>query len=257
MKSKTTERLHNTVSLGLTTVAVVGVAVLVGSLAARLVGPSLHGRYFLWVTGRALGLASYVSLTALVLLGVWLRHPWRFRYPLGHAETRLRVHAALAVATLVLVLGHLSSLAADKYAGVGWRGALIPGASHYRTIPVALGVIAWFALIVFSALAGLAGRRGTKHWLLVHQCASLTFVMVWLHATLAGTDSMRLRLFYSVTGLAFVLLSVSRYTASQSVNDVRRFVDTETSSNPGTGNASSQGTSEVEPVARVTNERQS
>ncbi|NNN09059.1 MAG: hypothetical protein HKL85_07700 [Acidimicrobiaceae bacterium] len=257
MNSKTAERLHNTVSTSLTAVAVVGVAVLAGSLAARLVGPSLHDRYFLWVTGRALGLASYFSLTALVLLGVWLRHPWRLRYPLGHAETRVRVHAALAVATLVLVLGHLSSLAADKYAGVGWWGAVIPGASHYRTTPVALGVIAWFAIIVFSASAGLAGRRGTKHWLLAHRCASLTFVMVWLHATLTGTDSMRLRLFYSVTGLAFVLLSVSRYLARPSIDDVRRFFDTETSSNPGTGNAPSRGTSEVGPVARVTNERQS
>ena len=254
---ETAERRRNIVATSLTSITVVGVSLLVGSLAARLVGPSLHGRYFLWVTARALGLASYLSLTALVLLGIWLRHPWRFRYPLGHAETRLRVHAALAVATLVLVLGHLVSLAADTFAGVGWRGALIPGASHYRTIPVALGVIAWFALIVFGASAGLAGRRGTKHWLLVHHGASLTFVVVWLHATLAGTDSIRLRLFYAVTGLAFVLLTVSRSVATQPANDIRRFAGTEMASNSSTGNAPSQATSGEEWATRITNERQS
>lgn len=213
MRPETADRARSTLSLASTTAVAVAAAVAAGAGAARLVAPSIHSRYFPWVTGRALGIASYLSLTALVLLGTWLRHPWRSRLPLWHGETRLRVHAALAVATLVLVVGHLSSMAADRYAGVGWSGALIPGASHYRRIPVALGVVAFVAMVLLAASAGLAGRKGTRHWLGLHRLAALTFCLVWLHGLLAGTDAGALRPLYVATGLAVVLLVATRHAA--------------------------------------------
>jgi len=223
VKTETTERLRDTVFVAALAIAVIAASTAVGSLAAYFVGPSIHSRYFLWVSGRALGLAGYVALVVLVFAGVWQRHPWRLRYPVGHGEARLRIHASLAVATVALVMGHLVSLAADAYAGVGWRGAVLPGASNFRTVPVALGVIAWYSLIVFGASAGLAGHKGTKHWLAVHRFASVTFALVWLHATLSGTDSIRLRAFYVATGLVVVLVTASRYFVSKPSIDVRRF----------------------------------
>jgi hypothetical protein len=209
------ERLRSAASLATTTLVVVAVAVAAGVVAARLVAPTIHGRYFLWVSGRALGLAAYLTLTALVLLGTWLRHPWRLRHPLLHGESRLRVHALLAVATLVLVAGHVVSLAADRYAGVGWVGAFVPGQSHYRTTAVAIGVVALFVLVVVGASAGLAGRRGTRHWLAVHRWAALIFVAVWSHGVFAGTDTPRLRVLYAATGFAWVVVVATRVAASR------------------------------------------
>ncbi|OYV72254.1 MAG: hypothetical protein B7Z72_05170 [Gemmatimonadetes bacterium 21-71-4] len=65
-----------------------------------------------------------------------------------HAETRLRVHATLATATVTLVAGHLVTLASDKYAGVGWVGAFVP----FLIIPAVLGSAATLILVnVFPA----------------------------------------------------------------------------------------------------------
>jgi len=215
VRAERAERLSGAASLAATTLVIVAVAVAAGVFAARLVAPTIHGRYFLWVSGRALGLGAYLTLTALVLLGTWLRHPWRLRHPLLHGESRLRVHAVLAVATMVLVAGHVVSLAADRYAGVGWVGAFVPGQSHYRTTAVAIGVISLLVLIVVGASAGLAGRRGTRHWLGVHRWAALVFVAVWSHGVLAGTDTPRLRVLYAVTGLAWVIVVATRVVASR------------------------------------------
>ena len=157
-------RVRSALSLAFTGVTASVIAAAAGSAATRLIAPSVRNRYFPWITGRALGIAAYLALTALVMLGAWMRHPWRLRRPFVHAEARLRAHAVLAVATVILVVGHISALAADSYAGVGWWGALIPGKSHYRTLPVALGVVGFWAMVLLTMTAGLAGRRGTTHW---------------------------------------------------------------------------------------------
>lgn len=200
-------------SLGATSLAVAALSVGAGALAAHSVSPTIHSRYFPWITGRALGVASYLSLTALVLVGSWMRHPWRFMRPVLHGETRLRAHAALGVSTVVLVAGHLCSLAADRYAGVGWWGALVPGMSHYRTLPVALGVVAFFAIVAIGATAGLAGARAARHWLALHRLAAATFGAVWLHGVLAGTDARTMRPLYALTGLAVVAVVATRHGA--------------------------------------------
>lgn len=182
-----------------------------GFVFARAFLPTLHSRYLPWITGRALGIAAYLALVALVALGIWMRHPWRHRVPLWHPETRLRVHALLGASTVALVAGHLASLAADRYAGVGWWGALVPGMSHYRTVAVSLGVVAFFFLLLLGLTARLAGRRGARHWLAYHRLAAANFALVFLHGVLAGSDTVALRGLYLGTGGFVALLAASRY----------------------------------------------
>ena len=188
---------------------------------AKLVAPTVHSRYFPWLTGRALGIAAYLSLTALVLLGIWLRHPWRQRMGLMHPESRLRLHASLGTATLALVAGHVAFLASDKYAGVGWLGAVVPFEATYRPVAIALGVVAMFYMVVLSGTARLAGRWGSRHWYLFHHVAVVTFALVWAHGVLAGTDTAALRSLYVVSGGLVLVAASSRYA----VAPLRRRVD--------------------------------
>lgn len=217
-------RIRSAISLGLTGLLVSAASVAAGSAAARLVGPSIRNRYFPWITGRSLGIGAYLALCSLVILGTWMRHPWRLRKPIIHAEARLRAHSALAIATVVLVVGHLSSLALDKYAGVGWWGALVPGKSQFKTLPVALGVAGFWVMVLLTVTAGLAGRRGTRHWLVLHRVAALTFASVWLHGVLSGTDTWRLRLLYLITGAVIIFLVATRAMASAPAVRTERFI---------------------------------
>lgn len=210
MNSFRLERLRAVLSRLLAT-SIAFILPLIGGFAFTWAfSPSIHSKNFPWITGRALGIAGYLSLTALVAVGLWLRHPWRLRLQFGHAETRLRVHATLGLATVALILGHLIFLATDRYAGVGWAGAFVPGLSHYRRVPVGLGVGAFEFLLLVGATARFAGRRWTRHWLGIHQLASVTFALSWFHGVLAGTDTAALRLVYVVTGALVTLLIVSR-----------------------------------------------
>ncbi|HLI72767.1 MAG TPA: hypothetical protein VKU86_02730 [Acidimicrobiales bacterium] len=196
-------------------VVVLGVTVPVGYGAERLSTPLVHDRYFPWIVGRTLGLSAYAALFALVILGLWLRHPWRQRWPVLHPETSLRFHAALGGAAVVLVAGHLVALASDRYAGVGWVGTVVPDASHYRPVAVTLGVFGFDALVVVVATAAVGGRLVGRHWLSVHRLALPTAGVVWLHGVLAGTDTPRLRAGYAVSGGLVVLMALSRALTSR------------------------------------------
>lgn len=205
------ERLSAGVAHLATALVAIALPLAASFAAARLFGPTLQSKYFPWVTGRALGIAGYLALTALVALGLWTRHPWRYNFRRPHGETLLRTHAALGVATVALVLGHLLSLASDSYAGVGWLGAFLPGAARYRPTAVALGTLGFGLMVLVASTARFAGRRGAKHWLAYHRLAVATFGLTWFHAVLAGTDAATLRPLYVITGSVIAVLFVTRW----------------------------------------------
>ena len=194
--------------------AVLAGSVATGYVVARVAVPGTRSRYFPWIVGRSLGLGAYVTLLALVAMGVWLRHPWRHRWPVLHAEARLRLHSALGLATCVLVAGHVVALAADRYAGVGWPRTVVPGASTYRPTAVTLGVVALYFLAAMTVTAAFGGRLVGRHWLTVHRLALPTAALVWFHAVLAGTDTGRLRAVYAVSGVLVAGLVVTRAFAA-------------------------------------------
>src|SRR5450432_3297000 len=66
-----------------------------------------------WVLGRGFGVAAYLSLTGLTLVGLWLRHPWRLRCPRPSSQSLHVVHGVLAPLTLLLIIGHVVALAVD------------------------------------------------------------------------------------------------------------------------------------------------
>jgi DMSO/TMAO reductase YedYZ heme-binding membrane subunit len=192
-------------------VLVLGGAIAAGYWLATVSRPVTTSHMMPWLAGRTLGLGAYATLTVLVCLGIWLRHPWRSRWSFPSPESALRAHAALGATAIVLVVGHLVALALDAYAHVGWIGAFVPWQSGYRTTAVALGVIAFYLMLLVAGTAGLAGRLTRGHWLTVHQLALPLFGLVWFHGVLAGTDTPTLRLAYVVTGLAVGALAVTRY----------------------------------------------
>lgn len=184
----------------------------IGVLAAGTAG---IGHMLPWIVGRGLGIAGYLSLTALTVFGLWLRHPWRARLGRPAPETVLRVHAVLAPLTLVLIVGHVVALALDSYAGVGWTGVFVPGASAYRTLAVALGTLSLYFGALVGATAALAGRWRRLPWLPVHRVASTAFVAVWLHGVLAGSDTVVMLPIYTLTGLFTLAVWVTRRMAGR------------------------------------------
>ncbi|MBN9605728.1 MAG: ferric reductase-like transmembrane domain-containing protein [Actinomycetales bacterium] len=175
-----------------------------------------------WVLARASGVASFVLLTAVTVLGLLLSHPHRARWRWPALVTRLRLHVALAVAALVLTVGHLVVLALDDYADVGWPGALLPFVADYRPVATGIGVLAFWAMLLASSTAGLAGRAlGRRLWWPIHKAAIVAYLLAWGHAVLGGTDVRALLGLYLVAGGLVVGVAIWRY-ASIAPGDARR-----------------------------------
>jgi len=189
-------------------------------LVARGVLALSHEPMGPWLIARSGGLTSYLLLVALVCTGLVLAHPWRTRISRPTTATRLRIHAALASATLVFTVLHVVALAVDGHAGVGWRGALIPLVSDYRPVPVTLGVIGVYAGLVAGLTASMAGRLAARIWWPVHKAAAISLVLVWGHSVLAGSDTPELLAVYLGTGGLVLALAVSRYTARTTADRV-------------------------------------
>ena len=167
-----------------------------------------------WIVGRASGITAYLLLVAVVAMGLLLSHPWRTRLHRPSSVTRIRVHAVLASFTLAFTALHVIVLATDRYAGVGWPGALVPMGSSFRPVPVTLGVIGLYSGLISGTTAALAGRIAARVWWPLHKMSAVALVLVWLHGLLAGSDAVALLLMYGLSGAALVALAVSRYVAT-------------------------------------------
>lgn len=161
-----------------------------------------------WLFARASGITALVLLAILVSLGLVLssvpnKTNWRL------TNLFLPVHRYLAM-FLVFFLGlHVVTIILDPFAKVGLIGALVPGLSSYRSIPVAVGTLALYAIILTSVTARYPQVLPNNRWLTVHRVALVTFIASWTHGALTGSDTPGLRVLYVGTAVlvaAFVLL---------------------------------------------------
>lgn len=142
-----------------------------------------------WYVARGAGLAALVLLTVTTCIGALTTGR-------GRAVNRVVVHyvhrvtASLGLAVLVL---HVSTILADSYAHVGWRGALVPFASGYRPTWVGLGTLAGYTFVLVAAVGAARGRfaaseRGARSWRWLHGFAYLAWVLAMAHGFRSGTD---------------------------------------------------------------------
>lgn len=162
-----------------------------------------------WVAARALGVTAYLLLALDVTLGLLLSHPrmtaWRKTrqvFP-WHELTTVFLGAFLAL--------HIALLAADRFAGVGWIGVLVPGMATYRPPAIAAGSVAMYALVVTAVTAKWARLLPSGWWLRIHRFTVVAFLLAWAHAVLAGTDGRALTPLYLATGAAVLALGVTRW----------------------------------------------
>jgi len=189
--------------------AVIGLSTFIGAGLLEKHVTLLHNRMLPWILGRSLGVACYVVLTALVAIGLWLRHPWRTRVWSPGPNALLRAHVVLAASAVTLLIGHLTALALDHYAGVGWTGAFVPWGATYRPTAVALGTLGLYAMVLVASTALLAGWVGGRVWFPIHAASALTFALVSAHAVLAGSDTHGLLWMYVLAATVVVVLQAS------------------------------------------------
>jgi hypothetical protein len=169
-----------------------------------------HTQMRLWLAARATGITAYLILTVLVSLGLILSHPinqstWKL------SKRLFPWHENLFVFVVSFIVAHIAALILDPYADVSIVGAFIPGLSGYRTVPVAVGSVALYALLLTGLTARYTKALPTGWWLKLQRLSLGVFLLSWAHGMLAGTDSDALRWLYVVTGLVVIAAAAYRY----------------------------------------------
>ncbi len=195
---------------------VVAIGAVVGLIAVAATGQiapatsEYQAQLRVWLAARATGITAYLVLTLVVALGMILSHPvnqstWKL------SKRLFPWHENLFVFVVAFVLVHVVALVLDPYAGVGIGGAIVPGLSSYRTVPVALGNLALYALLIAALTARYTKLLPPGVWLKLHRGSLAVWAMTWVHGIVAGTDTGSLGPMYIATGAFMVAAGAYRY----------------------------------------------
>ena len=164
----------------------------------------------IWLGSRAAGFVALILLTFEVVLGLVLSHPtnkstWRL------SKRLFPWHEHTWVFTIAFVVVHVVSIAMDRFVNVGWLGAVVPGMSEYRTVPVAIGTIGLYALLITGLTARMTRLLPAGWWLKLHRLSLGVLGLAWVHGMVAGTDTFDAIAVYGGTFVAVAIAAAYRY----------------------------------------------
>ncbi|SRR5579875_377581 len=144
----------------------------------------------MWYVTRAAAISCYVTLTGTVGLGLLRSMARTERRPNATYLWLLdESHQFLALLTAAFLALHLVSLVLDSYLPFSLANLLIPFNEPYKELPVALGVLALYAMAIVLATSWLRRRISYTFWRRLHYVSFAVFVLVTAHGLLAGSDT--------------------------------------------------------------------
>lgn len=163
-----------------------------------------------WIALRAAGIGAFVML--------WLSVVWGLIGTTGALGPRVSkasavtVHRFMGTVGLVLLTLHIGLLLVDPFMPFAPRAVLVPGASTFKPIPVALGVVAMYLMVFVLVSSWLRRFYSAKVWRKMHLLATPAYVVALLHGLFTGTDTARPWIWWSylATGATVVFLLVVR-----------------------------------------------
>jgi len=142
---------------------------------------------FTWHLARSSGWVAWLLLGCSVVWGTLATG----RMVVGRGMPRwlIALHRHLAVLTVVLLGVHLAALLLDDWVQFTPADVLVPGASGWRTGPVALGVVALWLVVVVHLSSLPALRVPRRWWRPLHLLGYPAWCLAALHGALTGTDA--------------------------------------------------------------------
>lgn len=138
-----------------------------------------------WLVARAAGLVAFGLMTISVILGLALSTKL-----LGGRRGKLLLgwHQTLMWTAFGMVVAHGIAVALDPTLHFGFVGVLIPGAAHWRPVPVAAGILTAWLLLLLATSFNVRRRIGQRRWRLLHYATFGAFGLGLYHALNTGTD---------------------------------------------------------------------
>ncbi len=140
-----------------------------------------------WLVIRGSGIVAFALLSAAVIWG--LLASTKLLQSVVKAKPLTWFHESLGMGALIATLVHIFVLSIHDFLEFSWAEILVPGLSDWKRLPVALGVVAFYGLVVVSMSFYLKKRIGQRAWRSIHYGSFGVFVASLIHGIHAGTDS--------------------------------------------------------------------
>ncbi|MDR7239789.1 putative ferric reductase [Neobacillus drentensis] len=140
---------------------------------------------FEWYMIRATGLAASLLLYLSVIIGLYSQVQKKRKQKV---TISLFLHESLANWALYLVIGHVGFLLIDSYISLQWFEVLIPFNTDYKPLPMALGALSFYFLIMTIVTSKVRKKIGYQKWRKLHALNPILYIFVTIHGLLIGTD---------------------------------------------------------------------
>ena len=141
-----------------------------------------------WDVARAGGFTTYILLTLAVVVGLALsthiQSPSRWPRLLNS-----ELHNFLTLLSTIFLVVHVLAVWIDPFTHFGWNEILIPLASSYRPVWMALGIVGLYLGIAIGISTWLRPRIGYKWWRRLHVLTLGIFALATIHGIGTGSDT--------------------------------------------------------------------
>jgi DMSO/TMAO reductase YedYZ heme-binding membrane subunit len=140
-----------------------------------------------WYVTRASGFVAWALLAASVLWGLFITNKTLVRST--PPAWVLDLHRHLGGLAFAFVAVHVGALPLDGYTHWGVSDLLVPLATPWHPIPIAIGIVAMYLLVAVE-VSSLLGRRVPRTWWRrIHVLSFPLYVLASVHLFAAGTDA--------------------------------------------------------------------
>src|ERR1700722_1516275 len=141
----------------------------------------------IWYMARAGGIVAYLLLTFTVCAGIGLAGRARVPGFPRFAVNDLHRFAGILTGTFIGI--HVGAILLDSYVHFTVPQVLVPFASSYRTVAVALGIVAAELLIALAVTNRLRKVLPRRIWRRAHYLNFAVWALATIHGITAGTDN--------------------------------------------------------------------
>jgi len=142
----------------------------------------------LWFAARGAGIVSLLMLTASAAFG--LVTVTRFQAAGWPRFFNYEMHRRVSLLSVAFLATHVTATILDPYLKLGITAALVPFASSWRPLPIALGVVSLHLVVALIATSLLRRRLTLRAWRLVHWSSYAMWPLALAHGLTSGTDAL-------------------------------------------------------------------
>jgi sulfoxide reductase heme-binding subunit YedZ len=142
---------------------------------------------YLWYTTRATGFVTLILFTLVVALGTLVANRVGGTF-VGRFEIN-ELHRSASIVAMVFLVLHIVTTVLDSFAPTGWLSSIVPFASDYKRVGVALGAVAFDLILAVWISSLMKVRVKNESWRFIHWFSWVAFASAIVHAYVTGTDA--------------------------------------------------------------------